>query len=310
MTHAWPVPILATADPSLPHIITVDTALAAGLTKDQVRQRVRSGRWTRVARGAYVRTAAFEVASTPFARAELVHRLAALANAQRHPGSVIAFHSAAIIHALPMWGRLPSSVALIVPEGHWTGVRGGVHFRRLPLTDRDLSSDVSGVTSVARTWLDVARTSRMPSALALGDAALRSGRLTMREAEQSVEESRGLRGIHRAERALTHLSAMRETPLESASWAYFVRYGLPLPTMQAVIVDDGGNFIARVDFLWEQFGLVGECDGRMKYSGPDVVYAEKRREDGIRQRGHGMVRWGSPDLLTDALARRLGLLLR
>ena len=80
--------------------------------------------------------------------------------------------------------------------------------------------------------------------------------------------------------------------------------------MQVVIVDDGGNVIARVDFLWEEFGLVGECDGRIKYSDRDALYSEKRREDAIRQRGLGMVRWGSPDLTNDVLARRLRLLLR
>lgn len=304
------MPILAPEDPVLPEIITVGAALAAGLTKDQVRQRVRSGRWTRVARGSYVRTASLEAASSPYERQARVQRAAILANLGRHPEAVIGLHSGALMHGLPLWGRMPAAVSLIVPAGHWTGTRGGVTFRSLRLTEVDLEPGASHLTSVARTWFDVARTSRLGAALAVGDAALRAGRMTMDEVTSRLDAGRGLNGASRAVRAAQHLCGLRETPLESASWAYFVKYRLPLPRMQVVIVDDGGNVIARVDFLWEEFGLVGECDGRIKYTDRHALYAEKRREDAIRQRGLGMVRWGSPDLANDVLARRLRLLLR
>lgn len=310
MAQAGPVPILAAEDPVLPEIITVHAALAAGLTKDQVRQRVRSGRWTRVARGSYVRTASLEAASSPYERQARVKRAAILANLGRHPGAVIGFHSGALMHSLPLWGRTPVAVSLIVPPEHWTGTRGGVTFRSLHLSDIDLEPGAPHLTSVARTWFDVARTSRLSAALSFGDAALRAGRMTMDEVTSRLAAGSGLNGTSRAVRAAQHLCGLRETPLESASWAYFVRHGLPLPRMQVVIVDDGGNVIARVDFLWEEFGLVGECDGRIKYADPEALYSEKRREDAIRQRGLGMVRWGSRDLANDVFARRMRLLLR
>ena len=234
-----------------------------------------------------------------------------MACAQRHPGAVIGYQSGAVLHGLPLWGRLPTVASLIVPRDHWTGSRGRVRFRSTRLLPQDrVILNGTAVTSVARTWCDIARTSRLATTLAVGDAALRTGKATLESMSAAVQASAGLHGVVRAERSLTHLSALRETALESASWAYFVRHGLPLPRMQVVIVDDGGNVIARVDFLWEEFGLVGECDGRIKYSDRDALYSEKRREDAIRQRGLGMVRWGSPDLTNDVLARRLRLLLR
>lgn len=310
LTHAVCMPTFAAADPALPEIITAEAAMAAGMTKDQVRQRVRSGRWLRVARGCYVRTDALDAASNRFERSLRIHAAEATANRQRHPGSVIAFHSAAIVHGLPMWGRLPTFVSLIVPAGHWTGIRGGVSFRALRLDRVDIDPDRNDVTSMARTWFDVARTSRLSSALAVGDAALRTGRLSLQEATACVASAGSLRGSPRASLALNHLSGLRETPLESASFAYFVRHRLPLPTMQLEIVDAGGNFIARADFGWEEFGVVGECDGRIKYAEPEALYREKRREDAIRQQGFTVVRWGSADLAGDALARRMRLLLR
>jgi very-short-patch-repair endonuclease len=75
--------------------------------------------------------------------------------------------------------------------------------------------------------------------------------------------------------------------------------------MQVEFRRDDGRLIGRVDFFWERDGLVGECDGRMKYADADSIYREKRREDELRSLGLGMVRWGWPDLKSSALASRL-----
>lgn len=305
------MPALADPDPVLPGVITMKDALRAGLTPDQVRHRVRSGRWTRIGRGAYLPSAALESATNPFERAALTHRAWVTAAAQRHPGAVIGYHSAALIHGLPLWGRTPSVASLIVPASHWTGSRGAVRFRSTPLPSEEIRTlgDLA-VTSIARTWCDVARTSRLATALAMGDAALRAGSVTASDMAVAVDAARRLKGVGRAERAVVHLSALRETPLESASWSYFVRHRLPLPAMQVVIVDAGGHFIARVDYLWEAFGLVGECDGRIKYADSRALYDEKRREDAIRQLGFNVLRWGSAELMSDQLARRIRILTR
>lgn len=267
---------------------------------------MRSGRWIRVGRGAYMSTVTLERAEGSYEREAMLHRGWAIATARRHADAVISHHSAAVIHGLPLWGRMPTVASLIVPPGHWTGTRGTVRYRSVGLAPSDvITMHDSAVTSIARTWCDVARTSRLGVALSVGDAALRSGQLTLSAAAGQVELAAGLPGVRRAAQALTHLDALRETPLESASWAYFVRYGLPLPRMQVVIVDDGGSVVARVDFLWDEFDLVGECDGRIKYTDRNDLYREKRREDTIRQLGFDVIRWGAQDLLTGDLATRI-----
>ena len=83
----------------------------------------------------------------------------------------------------------------------------------------------------------------------------------------------------------------------------FDRLGLPRPTLQREVVLDGG-VVARADFAWEEQGVLGEFDGRIKYGRllrpgqdpGDAVFSEKRREDELRDAGWGVVRWVRDDL--------------
>jgi hypothetical protein len=118
------------------------------------------------------------------------------------------------------------------------------------------------------------------------------------------------RGSRRAPQALEHLDPARETPLESASWAYFIDCAVPLPTPQVDYRDIDGRFVARVDFAWRDRGVIGECDGRIKYADQDALYKEKLREDALRAMGLTVVRWGAADLRSGALAARLHALVQ
>lgn len=298
------MPRLADPDPPLAAIVSMDMALAAGLTPDQVRQRVRSGRWTRLARGVY-RTRSLANVSDDWAMARRLHADRSIAEALSHPGCLIGFGSAAVVHELPLWRSPGPDVSLVARAGGHNGRRPGVVVHRMELHDGDVVLDPVPITSVARTWLDVARSGRLVDGLVLGDAALRSGAMTEADVSRVLTTTWARRGIRVATAAARHLDGARETALESASWAYFVDHRLPLPRMQVEIRSAGGCFVARVDFLWDEAAVVGEADGRMKYVEADALYAEKRREDEIRAEGFRMVRWGAVDLGGDALAARL-----
>lgn len=77
------------------------------------------------------------------------------------------------------------------------------------------------------------------------------------------------------------------------------RAGLPLPALQVPQFSVDGRALGRVDFWWEDYEVAGEFDGRVKYgrllrpgqSAGDVVFAEKCREDALRETGRGMARW-------------------
>jgi len=77
------------------------------------------------------------------------------------------------------------------------------------------------------------------------------------------------------------------------------RIGLPPTTLQLAVVDGSGRLIGRSDFGWEDRRTLGEFDGRVKYgrllrpgqTPEDVLWAEKQREDELRDQGWQMARW-------------------
>lgn len=313
------MPARSGPDPSgFPDLVTTEEARAAGLTDDQVRQRVRSGRWRTVARGVYLRTPAEVADSHEAGRLAHVHR--ALAAAMTHADSVIALQSAAAVRALPTVSELPSAVHLISPRGR-SGTRDGVSIHRLPLDPRDvvlLPNRPGGdpahghllVTSPVRTWVDIARTSTLADSLAVGDRGLRRGLFSADALSEAAALVRG-RGSRHVRVAAELVHAGRETPLESWSAACFHEWGLPEPQVQVQIEDHAGRFVGRVDFLWEEFGVIGEADGALKYDDREANYAEKRREDWLRELGYRVIRWGWADLRRpDRVRRRLATALR
>lgn len=231
----------------------------------------------------------------------------------RHVDAVIALESATAVHGLPTVSELPPEVHLISSRGR-SGSRDGVTIHRLPLetTDVVLLPNRPGaepadrhlrVTSPVRTWVDIARTSTLADGLAVGDRGLRSGLFTLPALIEAADlvQGRGRRRVHTAAE-LVH--AGRETPLESWSAACFHEWGLPQPQVQVSIEDHSGRFVGRVDFLWDEFGVIGEADGALKYDDRGANYAEKRREDWLRELGFRVIRWGWGDLWRPALLRR------
>lgn len=75
---------------------------------------------------------------------------------------------------------------------------------------------------------------------------------------------------------------------------FFMAWGVPWVS-QVPIRDARGQFVARVDFLVDRWVVV-EFDGRMKYDDPQVLWAEKRREDALRALGYEVVRLTWSDL--------------
>ncbi len=292
-------------DPALPPVFSLADAAARGLSARQVRYRVAIGVFTRVARDRYRRSDALPTMANRFQRERLDHASRSMALADRNAGSTVGFESAAICLGYPLASDTPSEVTLLVPPGVWTGRRSGIRFRSGVISDADLVGRGVPVTNPERTWIDLARTASLADALCVGDAALASGAITLRGLTRRLDGLVGARGVRRARQAWALISGIRESPLESESYAYFVEQGVPLPNCQVSIRSRGGRFLGRVDVLWEEARLVGEADGRLKYGDAEAVYAEKRREDDIRAEGYGFIRWGPRDLATDALAKRL-----
>lgn len=216
--------------------------------------------------------------------------------------SVLSFGSAAVLHGLPVWPDAVERVHLTRSRRFSGRIRSAVHVHVALLDEADVTA-IGGmrVTSLARTCADLARTVPLRQAVAAGDQALRRG-MTRGQLADQVDAAARRYGVGRA-RVVTRLVDERsESVGESVSRCAMIEAGICLPELQAVISGDG--FDARVDFLWRAQRVIGEFDGKIKYGRllrrgehpGDVVYAEKLREDRLRELGYRVVRWTWHDL--------------
>lgn len=286
-------------------VFTLDEALAAGWTPDALRHAVSRGRIVRLRPGVFGAPQAKPERPFEIRRQQL--KIAALAAALANPSSVVSHGSAAAIHALSMW-RHPEVPCLTVPP-HYVGDIERAHLHRAQLPSSHLV-EFAGVpvTDLARTIIDIGREDGALSGVVAADSALHRGLVELTTLWSHARDCRGWPGIRAARRAIEFADGRAESPLESAS--RFKLDGLvPTPELQMSIYGLDGNFTGRADFLWPEFGVVGEADGLEKYDNDFERMSlrnEKLRQEAFERLGLIVVRWGSQDLAAiEALAERL-----
>jgi hypothetical protein len=215
---------------------------------------------------------------------------------------VLSHVTAAIVHGLPASTHRLGQVWVTGSAEQPRSTRYTPLLRRevapLPPPDLTLRAGLP-VTSLARTVADCLRHLPLIESVPLGDAALQTAAgepdlLPRPCLEEVVGRQSSWPYARAAHRALRLVDPRRESVFESRSGIVFDRYGLPAPTPQAVIRNASGLFVARVDFLWEGFGVVGEADGTAKYRTDDpvrVFLAEKDRQARLEALGLVVVRW-------------------
>ena len=279
------------------------------------------------------------------------HLVMALARQLRWPHLMASHQTGALADGLPLLDPLRAAA----PPPRFTRAPGAgarstteprVTVRELPLEAlTDLPAGTARglqLTTPARTAIDLACELPLPEALMLTDHVARQalmglrGRPTRGDAEDTLgpsgrgELSRVARqaalrplelavvaAVHRrpgVRQALELTDPMRDSPPESYSFGTFVLAGLPVPQCQVRFDVDGQ--IIRVDFYWPEFGLVGECDGNVKYDGTyglaaEAMVGQNVREQALRDMGLSVVRWTAaevflrPDAVVHRIATRL-----
>jgi very-short-patch-repair endonuclease len=285
--------------PPEPHLHLRREALDEGWSDGELDRLVRAGELARLRRGAYVNS------TLPLAAADR-HRLlirATLAGLRRN--AVVSHQSAAVLHGLPLWDVALDRVHITRSPPAWTD-RSGVlcgHVARLR-DDEITAVDGVLVTDPVRTALDLARSLRHEAAVVALDAALHLGLLTHQVLRTRLFDISGTPGSRSAARAVLAADGRSESVGESRSRVILTRWKLAPSALQFEVRSPLGAVIGRTDFAWEEHRLVGEFDGRIKYGrllrpgqdAGDAVFAEKRREDAIRDEGWGVIRWIWPDL--------------
>ncbi|WP_207456745.1 PDDEXK family nuclease [Herbiconiux sp. SYSU D00978] len=289
------------ADIALDQIVFTRTLLTAG-DRAAFYRRAADGDYVSLARGAYAGTA-------DLARClpEERHRAAVLALSALRRDLVFSSVSAALVWRRPWVGappKKPHALALGATSGRSTA---GIT-RHVAAAD-EARIDVHGilVTPLARTLVDAARHTTLPSAVAMLDHALSpanpaetwpaSARCTREDL--AMEHERGsTRGGARARLAIGAASGASGSLGESVCRVLIAQLGFPAPVLQQEFRDADG-LIGYTDFFWPELGLVVEFDGRAKYlrdeytsgrSPGEIVLAEKRREDRLRARGLRVIR--------------------
>jgi hypothetical protein len=232
----------------------------------------------------------------------------ALAASRSCNGSAISHETAMLMHHLPVLDRRSDRPSLTVPPGRVSAM-SAVNLHRATLPTRDLVFMHNAmVTSVARTLVDYARSTSLLAGVTAVDAALHLHLTTRSELDHVLLRCWNWPGIRRAMHAIDRADARSESVLESISRVVLQRLRIPEPTLQAELGDGQGRFIGRVDFYWDEYGVVGEADGAGKYARSSTsLVDEKRRQEEFEALGLVVVRWGwdAPTQHPQDLRRRL-----
>ena len=187
-----------------------------------------------------------------------------------------------------------------------------LHMHMSRITDEDVTM-LDGVpwTTPARTVVDLARTVGFEQAVAIADAALFRGLTTTEELSAQVARATRCCGIARARRVVSFADGRSESVGESRSRVLLTAAGVAPVDLQAVMRNERGGFLGRVDFLFAGRRTIGEFDGEMKYGRlwpiPRARSSTRRSaQDGLRDAGFAVVRWTWRDLADPAqLAARI-----
>lgn len=233
-------------------------AASAGLSRDAIAHRLRTGRWVQPARGVFV------IAGAPASwRQTLIVACFAWGS-----GAVASHRSAAALWGLP--GGREAVVELTVPRNRRRSRTPDaiVHSGALGRGERRWRDGIE-LTTPARTLIDlgaVVRADLLEEAL---DDALRRGlvsRVAMRTALNAAGRRRGVVAFRRlmAER---DGQPFTESVFETRLLRMILRAGLPAPLRQHELRDVRGRLIARVDFAYPQHRIAIEADGYRWHAG-------------------------------------------
>lgn len=277
-------------------VLTLEQALACGLSAEQVRRRIESGRWEQLVRGVY------RLAGAPDTWRQRT-RAAQLAVAPA--GGVASHASAAALHGLRPPPALPQ---VTVPAGR--SPRCPIaKVRRGTLDTADLAT-VEGIrcSSASRVLVEMAGLLARPDLEDLVDDAICSGRASVAAALRAVERctARGGRVLLRSVLEVWSEAIEPGSPAEVRLLRRIDEWGLPAPVTQHEIRLPDGSFVARVDVAWPGALVAVEYEGvrphAVRRNDPD-----ERRYARIRALGWRLTTADKHDVLPGN--RRLGDLL-
>lgn len=282
------VPLVAAAQHGA---FTTGQAYACGWTSHQLRSAVRRGDLVRLRGGVYA-------VSPPEGRGhdEAALRQLATAVALNHRRATLTSAAAVALHDVALLAA--PTVPCVTYARQFRGSIAGTHLHRAALWQGQIvRRGPALLTGMSRSIADLSREHGVDAGVVSADAALRLRRCTPDELAAAVVDCRGWPYARRASAVVAAADGRSESALESLSRLRMHDCGLPPPEPQVDIFGPTGKFLGRVDFYWDEFGVVGECDGLAKYDvNPFALRDEKRRQGPMEDSGLIFERWGWDDL--------------
>jgi hypothetical protein len=252
-------PVLAAAPRRQDHVISRQQALAAGMSKEALRHRLRrGGPWQRLLPGVYLTVTGVPTADQ--------REMAALLFAG--PGSVIT--GLAALRREGVRARDNGLIAVLIPAGRKRRSVGFVHVarttrmpgqvvaigaRQYAMPDRAVADAARGMTSLT----DV----RTLVAAAVQARRCRIDMLT-------AELIRGpARGSTRLRLALAEVAAGIRSGAEGDLRDLLMRSHIPAPMFNPLLYDAAGGLVASPDAWWPDAGVAAEVDSREWHLAPD-----------------------------------------
>ena len=282
-------PVLISLATAQHGMLTTTQARAAGLTPLALARLVTHGVLKHPGRGLYA------VASLVDEDPEPWHRHLMAGARLLYPDAVFTGISAVLAHEVRVWGANLTRPQLLRPVRRGTTM-ACFHLRpeRAGLV---VQTELGATVPLADALVQLATDDGIGPGLVSMDHALYEHKVTHEQLEAAVETVALWPGSFKARSALAHSDGRRESVAESRCALALALEGINV-IPQVEIRNVRGAFVARVDFLVEGTKVVIEIDGKVKYASgdPEVLWAEKSREDDLRREGYAVVRLTWADL--------------
>ncbi|MFF5213984.1 type IV toxin-antitoxin system AbiEi family antitoxin domain-containing protein [Micromonospora sp. NPDC000442] len=274
-------------------VITLAQARAAGLTVHEVHRLCRAGRWRVVARGVYLVDAELHDGVPRRARIR-----AAVASCGPNAAAVLAtaaelYEIAGVRRSEEIHVSVPSVAARPTRP---TDPRVTLH--QLAIKPTELVA-VAGIaaTRPVRTVADlILRLTRYP-AVCLVDSALNRGLIRDEDLPDIHRLIRGRRGAVAARGYLAEADCRAQSPLETRTRLRCVDGKVPPDVLQLEVRDHDGYLLGIGDLGWRRHRILAEADGKGSHSGPDPVFADRRRQNRLLNAGWAVLRFTWADTL-------------
>jgi hypothetical protein len=271
-------------------VVAAAQALAAGLSRTDIRHLCRARRWRRLALGMYYVWTDREPPRRALIRAAV---------ASFGPRALAVLDTAAELCGIAGMRRTEKihvSVPVMDPRAQRAAASVVVH--QLTIDPREIcSAGGIRVTTPVATVADLILRVDRYTAVSLLDSAFSRGLVRDDGVGRILALIRGRRGAVAARRFLAEADGRAQSPLETRTRLRCVDGRVPPDGLQVDVRDEDGYLLGVGDLGWLAAKVIAEADGAGSHGTPEAVFADRRRQNLFVNAGWKVLRFTWADTL-------------